>query len=157
MLKKTITYEDYNGEMRTEDFYFSLNQAEILKTELKTPGGFKGFVEKMVQTKDFKSMVELLDDLISKSYGKKSDDGRKFEKSPEISKDFMETEAYVQLVLELLSGDEEKISAFIEGILPQKLVAEAKAANALNKLENKDLASADETANNTVKFSNAKN
>lgn len=151
MLKKTITYEDYNGEMRTEDFYFSLNQAEVLKLELKTPGGFKGYVEKIIQTKDFKSMVELLDDLISMSYGIKSDDGRKFEKSPEISKAFMESEAYVQLVLELLSGDEEKISAFIEGILPQKLVAEAKAAKALNELENKDLATVDKTANTNAK------
>ena len=31
MLKKTITYTDYNGVRRTEDFWFNLSKAEIME------------------------------------------------------------------------------------------------------------------------------
>ena len=33
MLKKTITYNDYNGAERTEDFYFNLTEAEVVEMQ----------------------------------------------------------------------------------------------------------------------------
>lgn len=133
MLKKVITFEDYNGEMRTEDHYFGLNETELLKKDIKTPGGLKELINRMIQTKDGAAILELFDELVTHAYGIKSPDGRKFIKSPEISRDFMQTEAYNQLVLELFSGGEEAMAAFVEGLLPQKLVLQAKLEEAKNE------------------------
>lgn len=135
MLKKLITYTDYFGEQRTEEFCFYLSQADLLKTEIRTSpqGGFKNIVQRMMDAKDYNAMVVLIDELISKSYGKVSDDGRRLMKSPEISREFMETEAYTELMLELLSGDESKITDFIEGILPQQILTEVRAEMAKEK------------------------
>ena len=151
MIKKTITWEDYNGENRTEDFYFGFNEAELMKMDLKTPGGFEAFCERIVQTKDFNGMVDLLDELIMKSYGIKTPDGRAFHKSEELSKEFMETGAYVELVKELLSG-EDKVTPFIEGVIPRKMIAQAKLAQAKREKEEEEkrLATAKEEAASTV-------
>lgn len=126
MLKKTITYEDYNGETRTEDFYFGLNEAELMKKNLRTPGGLEEVINRMMQTKDGSAIIDLFDEVVMQSYGVKAPDGRRFIKSEELSKEFMQTEAYNQLVLELFKGGEEKVAAFVEGILPNKLVTQMK-------------------------------
>lgn len=135
MLRKPITYTDYFGEKRTEEFCFYLSQADLLKTEIKTSpqGGFKNIVQRMMDAKDYNAMVVLIDELIAKSYGKVSDDGRRLMKSEEISREFMETEAYTELMLELLSGDETKITDFIEGILPQNILNEVREEMAKEK------------------------
>jgi hypothetical protein len=130
MLRKKITYTDFNGEQRTEEFCFFLSKADLMKTEIKTTqaGGFKNIIQRMMDAKDYKAMVDLLDELIIKSYGVVSDDGRRLMKGKdgEYAREFMETEAYTELVMELLSGDEAKITEFIEGMLPQQLLEEAK-------------------------------
>ena len=146
MLKKTITYEDYNGETRTEDFYFSLNKAELLKMNLSIPGGLEAHIKRMVHTRDIPNLIKLVDDLILKSYGIKAPDGRGFHKSEELSRDFMETEAYVELITELFSGGEEKVSQFIEGILPNSLVAQVKLNQAKAEREKENLTVVDRTA-----------
>lgn len=146
MLKKTITYEDWNGEERTEDFYFALNEAEIIKKNLKTPGGIEGLYTRILQTKDTEKMVDVIDELILCSYGEKSPDGRRFEKSEEKSKEFMETGAYVKLMMELFSDDGESMTSFIEGILPQKLVTQIKLAQAKEEHDKENAAKIDTTA-----------
>ena len=84
MLKKTITYKDYNGIERTEDFYFNLTQTELMKWDLKTPGGLAAKLEKITQKFDVPSLTEFLEDLIDKSYGIKSEDGVRFIKDPDL-------------------------------------------------------------------------
>lgn len=117
MLKKTITYTDYNGEERTEDFYFNINKAEIIEMETTTEGGLGNKLDKMIKAKDAPSLMSFFKELILKSYGEKSDDGRKFVKSKEISNDFAQTEAYSQLFMELIT-DEEKAASFVNAIIP---------------------------------------
>lgn len=129
MLKKTITYKDYNGIERTEDFYFNLTQTELMKWDLKTPGGLAAKLEKITQKFDVPSLTEFLEDLIDKSYGIKSEDGVRFIKDPDLSKMFRQTEAYDQLFIELFSN-EKKTSDFINGILPKELLEKAKEQNA---------------------------
>lgn len=129
MLKKTITYKDYNGIERTEDFYFNLTQTELMKWDLKTPGGLAAKLEKITQKFDVPSLTEFLEDLIDKSYGIKSEDGVRFIKDPDLSKMFRQTEAYDQLFIELFS-DEKKTADFINGILPKELLEKAKEQNA---------------------------
>jgi hypothetical protein len=128
MLKKTITYTDYNGIERTEDFLFNLTKTELMKWDLKTPGGLGPKLEKITQKFDVPSLTNFIEALIDKSYGIKSDDGVRFIKDEKLSEMFRQTEAYDQLFVELLS-DEKKTVEFINGILPKELMDEVKKQN----------------------------
>lgn len=117
MLKKTITYTDYNGIDRTEDNYFNLTKAEIMELELGTAGGFVEMIEKIVAANDAPSIIKVFKDLILKAYGEKSADGKRFVKSEEISRAFSQTEAYSQLFMELVT-DADAAAEFVNGIVP---------------------------------------
>ena len=123
MLKKSITYVDYNDEERTEDFYFNLTSAELSEMELSTDGGLGEYIKKIVSAKDMPSIIKVFKNLLLKSYGEKSADGRRFIKSEELSTAFSQTEAYSQLFMELAT-DDKAASEFINGIVP-KAAAEA--------------------------------
>ena len=121
MLTKKITYTDYNGVERTETFYFNLSQAELIEMQLGGKDGlYSDKLQKMIDNRDTAAIVNTIKKFVLKSYGEKSDDGKRFMKSPEISEAFMQTEAYSQLITELLS-DDAKSSEFILGIMPQGL------------------------------------
>ena len=117
MLKKTITYTDYNGITRTEDFYFNLTKAEIMEMQLSTNGGLDVMIKKIIDSQDAPSIVKIFKELILKAYGEKSDDGKRFVKSKEISEGFAQTEAYSQLFMELAT-DTDAASKFVNGIVP---------------------------------------
>ena len=117
MLKKTMTFTDYNGVERTENFWFNLSKAEIMEMELGTEGGLAEMIQKIVAAKDAPAIVKIFKDLILKSYGEKSADGKKFMKSPELSEAFSQTEAYSDLFMELAT-DSDKASEFVNGIIP---------------------------------------
>lgn len=117
MLKKTITYKDYNGVERTEDFMFNLTKAEILEMQLAKDGGMDAAIKKIVDAKDAPEIMKVFKDLILKSYGIVSDDGRRFIKSKEISDSFAQTEAFSMLFMELAT-DTDAASAFVNGIVP---------------------------------------
>ena len=101
MLKKTITYVDYNGTQRTEDFYFNLSKAEIMEMEMSTTGGLAETIQKIVAAQAAPAIIKIFKDLVLKAYGEKSPDGKRFIKSEEISTAFAQTEAYSQLFMEL--------------------------------------------------------
>jgi hypothetical protein len=117
MLKKTITYFDYNDVERTEDFYFNLSKAEIMEMELGTTGGLAEMINKIVQTQDAPAIIKVFKDLILKAYGEKDADGKRFRKSPEISAAFSETEAFAELFMELAT-DADAAAKFVNGIIP---------------------------------------
>lgn len=117
MLKKTITYTDYNGEERTEDFYFNLTRAEVMEMEMSVNGGIAEMIQRVVAAKDGATIINIFKDVIKRSYGKKSLDGRKFEKSEEIWNEFERTEAYSILFMELATNADEA-AKFVEGIVP---------------------------------------
>ena len=118
MLKKTITYTDFNGVERTEDFYFNLTKAEIAEMELEVPGGMTTMIERITKTQDAPSLIKVFKDLILRSYGKKSDDGRRFIKNKELVEEFKDSEAYSELFMELATNAE-AASAFVNGITPK--------------------------------------
>ena len=118
MIKKTITYTDYNGEERTEEYLFNMNYAEIVEMNLTTDGGIQQLLEKIIAEKDQKELIKIFKTIILKSYGVKSADGKHFRKSPEISKDFESTEAYSVLFMELATNSE-AAAEFIRGAFPQ--------------------------------------
>lgn len=121
MLKKNITYTDYNGSTRSEDFYFNLTEAEITEMELSTEGGLTELIKQVVATQDSPTIIKIFKDLILKSYGVKSLDGKRFMKEkPDGSRyadEFKETEAYSILFMELAS-DADAAATFVNGIIP---------------------------------------
>ena len=117
MLKKTITYTNYNGVECTEDFYFNLTKAEIMEMELSTSGGLAEMIQKIVAAQDAPAIIKIFKELVLKAYGEKSPDGKRFIKSEEISKAFSQTEAYSILFMELAT-DADAASAFVNGIVP---------------------------------------
>ncbi len=125
MYKKLIVYKDYNGNERKEFFYFNLTKVELSKWEVETSGGMREVLENIIKTQDRKGLVELFDDVIRRSYGEKSSDGKYFMKSEEILQRFISTEAYTTLFMELAS-DDTAASEFINGIMPPELLEEAR-------------------------------
>lgn len=128
MIKKTITYTDYNEIERTEDFYFNLTKAEIMEIELSTTGGLAEMIQKIVAAKDAPAIIKVFKDLVLKAYGEKSPDGKRFIKSPEIAEAFSQTEAYSILFMELAT-DADAAAKFVNGIVPKEM-AEQVAAQA---------------------------
>lgn len=125
MLKKTITYTDYDNNERTEDFYFNLSKAEVIEMQLSEAGGLDQQIQKLISTQDTKRIVDIFKKLILKAYGEKSPDGKRFIKSEELSEAFSQTEAYTELFVEL-STNADAAADFFNHIVPQ--VPEAKAA-----------------------------
>lgn len=117
MIKWKIKYVDYNGDEQEEDFYFNLNKAEIMEMDLNANGAYSEYLQRIVDQRDGKKIAEEFKKLILKSYGEKSPDGRRFVKSEEKSNEFMQTEAYSELYIQLATepGAAEK---FITGVLP---------------------------------------
>lgn len=131
MIKKTITYEDYDGNQRTEDFYFNLSKPELIEMQTSEAGGLEKKIEKISQEQDIKKIIELMKDIIQRSYGVKSDDGKRFIKNQEVLDEFMQSEAYSELFM-ALATDANAASEFINGILPKGLAEEAKKLEAQN-------------------------
>lgn len=122
MLKKTITYTDYNGSERTEDFYFNLSPAEIVEMELSVNGGLSTMISNIISAQDTPALVKTFKSLIFKAYGEKSADGKRFIKSTELSEEFSQTEAYSKLFMELAT-DAQAASDFVNGIIPNSKIA----------------------------------
>lgn len=125
MLKRTITYEDYDGNIRTEDHLFHLTEAELTMLEMSEKGGYQKKLEGIIQERDSAAYISFLKELIEKSYGKKSPDGKRFIKSREIFEEFSQTEAYSQLFMDLCTDDDIGM-AFVLGILPKSLSEKVK-------------------------------
>lgn len=115
MIKQTVTYTDYNGVSRTEDFWFHLNKAELM--EMEVTGGYTNMLKRIVAAKDQSEILHTFKDLVLKAYGEKSEDGRFFRKTPELREAFSQSAAYPELFMKL-SFDDEAASAFIIGIMP---------------------------------------
>ena len=117
MIKETITYTDLYGVERTEDFYFDLSKPEIIKMQASAKGGYDVQLKSIAASPNGALIMEFFENFIKSAYGEKSDDGRRFMKSEEISKAFSQTEAYSILFMELAT-DADAASAFVNGIVP---------------------------------------
>lgn len=119
MYKITESYVDYDGNERKEDFYFNFTEAELAKMELSVTGGLTTIIQRAINAKDVPSLIKIFEDLISKSYGQKSLDGRRFVKSPEILEEFKQTEAYSQIYMRMAT-DEKAAAEFVNNVMPKK-------------------------------------
>lgn len=120
MYNKEIKYVDFDGNERTETFQFHLSKAELAEMELSKVGGFKNYIQAIIDADDREQLLTLFKGLILKSYGRKSEDGKRFVKSEEISRAFEECPAYSELFIELVTNTDAAIS-FVNGIIPPEL------------------------------------
>lgn len=132
MIREPITYTDYNGIERTEDFYFNLTKAEIMEMEMSTTGGLAEMIQRIVAAKDQPAIIKIFKDLILKAYGEKSADGKRFMKSEEIRLGFEQTEAYSQLFMKLAT-DADAAAKFVNGIIPADMAQQASAIAPISK------------------------
>lgn len=141
MLKKTINYTDFDGNERTEDFYFNLTKADLMELELSREGGMQKTIDRIIASQSVPQIVEIFKDLVLKAYGEKSADGRRFMKTPEITQAFKETQAYSDIFMELAT-DDKAAAAFIQGIIPDDYaltdeeIAKARESENIKVLEN---------------------
>lgn len=124
MLKKTITYEDFNGETVSEDFFFHLSKAELVELEMSHEGGLSESLKRIVAAEDNKSIIAEFKNVILTSYGKRSPDGKRFIKNQELRDEFVSTEAYSALFMELVTNTDSAVE-FINGIIPEGMAEEA--------------------------------
>lgn len=123
MLKKTIKYTDYNGRERSEDFYFNLSKAEIAEMELTTQGGLQNMLSRFIKAEDQPSLFKVFKEFILKTYGERDVDGKRFIKNNgELAKAFVETEAYSELFIELISSPN-AMSDFVLAVIPADMAA----------------------------------
>ena len=127
MIAKTITYTDFNDVERTETFYFHLTEPELAEMEVKAHG-LADYFKRITESKNTEDIMSAFKELLRMSYGVKSDDGRRFIKSEELTQDFISTNAYNELFMELATNEDAAI-AFCNGIIPAKLREAGDAAN----------------------------
>lgn len=120
MLKKTITYTDYNDVERTETFYFNLTKAEIARIQLQENGNFIEYMQRLLEKQQFEELYVFFEDLVKKSYGEKSLDGGRFIKTPEKTQDFVWSPAFSQLIMEMVQ-DPDKLQEFMLGVIPKDM------------------------------------
>lgn len=123
MLKKSITYTDFNGDEQTEDFYFNLTRAELVELELSHKGGLKESLEKIVADEDGKQIIEQMKNIVLGSYGVKSPDGKRFVKNQQLREEFESSEAYSVLFMELVTETDAAV-AFVNGIMPKGMTVD---------------------------------
>ena len=136
MLKKTITYENFNGEEVSEDFFFHLSKAELVELELGVKGGLAESLQKSLDEQDGQAIISQFKNVILASYGQRSADGKRFTKNQQLREEFESTEAYSTLFMELLT-DPDALDQFINGIIPQDLSEEIAKVTSLKAVEEK--------------------
>ena len=132
MIKKTIEYEDYNGNKHVEDFYFNLTKREIMEMEISFEGGLRNYIEQLTQTTNGPEMYNLFKKIILEAHGVKSPSGKHFWKEdPDTgrvyAKDFVASPAMDELIFGFLDGEKggNEAAAFVRGLLPERMISEA--------------------------------
>ena len=131
MLKKSIKYVDYNGETQTDECYFNLSKSELMEIQVSEKGGFENYLTALIEEKDQKKIYNLFKEIVLMSYGQKSSDGRTFIKKKMVDgqmirlrDEFEQTEAFSELMMELLTGGDTAIADFINKLIPKELADE---------------------------------
>lgn len=124
MIKKTITYEDYLGTVRTEDFYFNLSKSELQDMQMSVEGGLNAKLDQMIQAKNNTDIYNAFVDIVLAAYGELSPDGRYHLKEDEnghkLYKKFKQSPAY-DVLMDEICKDESSIAEFCNGIIPKAI------------------------------------
>jgi hypothetical protein len=131
MIKKTVTYNDLNGNERTETFYFHFYESEILEMEMSVDGGFAERIQRIIDAKDQPSLIRVIKKFVLDAYGVKSDDGKQFIKNDAVRAAFVQCPAYSKIFMELVL-DDTAAADFVKGVVPAELTSRVEALPARN-------------------------
>lgn len=120
MLKKTIEYTNFNDEKVTEDFYFNFTKAEVAEMEFSKVGGLEKHFKRAIASENAPEVMAIFKEILSKAYGRRSEDGKRFIKKPEYWAEFEQTGAYSELFMELMTQPEYS-AEFFAATLPKDL------------------------------------
>ena len=120
MIKKTVTYNDYNDVQRTETHYFNFNEAEILEMEMSVEGGFAERVQRIIDAKEQSALLRVIKNFVLDAYGVKSEDGKRFIKNDEVRDAFVQSPAYSKIFMELVTNDV-LAAEFVNGVVPESM------------------------------------
>lgn len=123
MLKRDITYEDFNGNQVTETFYFNISKPELVEMEVEYEGGFGEMIRKIIAENNHKELIKHFKRVVLMAYGQKSEDGKRFIKSDTLREEFSQTAAYNTLFMDLAVNDG-AAATFLKGVLPKDMVSE---------------------------------
>lgn len=135
MLKRNITYTDFDGNEVTETFYFNISKPELIEMEVDVDGGMAKMLERIIAANSSKEIIQTFKKIILASYGVRSEDGKRFIKNEQLREEFSQMAAYHQLFLDL-SMNSEAAADFIKGVIPQDMVGAIEEAEAVEKAKN---------------------
>lgn len=119
MIKQTVSYTNFEGEEVKSTYYFNLTMAEIVDLETKGKG-FSTRLRNIINEKDSRKIVEIVKEIILLSYGKRTEDGE-FIKNTTVREAFASSEGYSALFMDL-AFDENKLAAFVNGVMPKQMM-----------------------------------
>ena len=120
MLKRTVNYEDFNGDQKTKDYYFNFTEAELAELELSVDGGLSTLLEKIIHEQDRRELIGYFKKLVLMAYGEKSADGELFIKNEEVRSKFESSAAYAALFMEFATNAT-AAAEFVNGVLPKSV------------------------------------
>lgn len=123
MLKKEVSYVDYDNNKRTDTIYFNMTKAEIAAMQVKMDGKYIDYLKDLVAGNHIEKLFNVFRNLVLDSYGVKSEDGRRFVKSAELRADFEASIPFSDMLVDLIT-DPDKMSAFTRAILPADMVTD---------------------------------
>jgi hypothetical protein len=125
MLKQVISFTDFNNQPRTVTEYFNLSEAELVDMQASSKDGIQVEMEDAIKSNDAKRVLDFITMLVHKSYGHKTEDGLRFQKSPQILQEFIDSAYYSDFLLGLIQDNGTKGEEFVRGIMPKKLLDRA--------------------------------
>ena len=129
MIIKTLTFKNFLGEEETSDFYFNMSEGELTLMQVRAIDqkheSFTDKLDKIAKGLQGAALADVIEELVLKSYGVKSTDGKLFVKNPQILESFTASGAYSVLITELFSI-EGSLTEFVNGVVPEDLVQKSK-------------------------------
>jgi hypothetical protein len=123
MLKRDITYEDFDGNTQTETFYFNISKPELIELEVDVDKGFSAWMETIIKAEDYKTLIAQFKRIVLMAYGERSEDGKRFIKSEQLREEFSQTAAYIALFTELAT-DDNAAATFMLGVMPSDMTGQ---------------------------------
>lgn len=120
MYTKKITYTDWLGNERTEEFNFTITKAALMEMQFEREGGMREYLQRIIDAKNRKELMEMFKDLVLRAYGEISEDGKYFIQDDNTKKRFASSPVYSMLFMKM-TDDADFAKEFVNGILPPDL------------------------------------
>lgn len=152
MFKHTVTYVDFNNNPHVEDLYFHMLVPEFADLEFNPmfETSLSDWIKSNMSAGEGRKVHTVFKLLVANSYGRRSEDGSRFNKNAQWTEDFLNSPAWEQFFLWLTdSEDGSHGQAFFNGIVPESLrgkldaeLASSPAKKSLNEMSREELEAA---------------